>query len=89
MIKDLDLLGHKVKDRVSGFIGIVVSVSYDLSGCIQAYLTPQVAKHAEKRGEGCWVDTKRLERISTRPTMPMPAFNAPDGGEALPAPIHE
>ena len=38
--KHLDLLGHKVKDKVSGFQGVVISMSFDLYGCIQADVRP-------------------------------------------------
>jgi hypothetical protein len=32
----LKLLGTKVRDVVTGFVGIVTSVSFDLYGCVQA-----------------------------------------------------
>jgi len=38
--KHLDLLGHKVKDKVSDFQGVVISMSFDLYGCIQADVRP-------------------------------------------------
>jgi len=33
-------LGLKVKDRVTGFEGVVSTMSFDLYGCIQAAVTP-------------------------------------------------
>jgi len=42
--KHLDLLGHKVTDRVSGFTGVVTSIGFDLYGCIQAVVTPGADK---------------------------------------------
>ena len=38
--KHLDLLGLKVKDRVSDFEGVVISISFDLYGCVQADVRP-------------------------------------------------
>ena len=38
--KHLDLLGHKVKDKVSDYTGVVISISFDLYGCIQADVRP-------------------------------------------------
>lgn len=40
MKKYLDILGHKVSDKVTGFNGVAVSVSFDLYGCIQVVVNP-------------------------------------------------
>ena len=37
----LELLGQKVEDKVTGFRGVVTTISFDLYGCIQAvYFLP-------------------------------------------------
>lgn len=38
----LALLGLKVQDKVTGFKGVISSISFDLYGCVQAAITPSV-----------------------------------------------
>ena len=57
-MKDMHLLGLKVTDQVTGFSGVVTSVGYDLYGCIQAIVTPQLKADATKLEESRWFDTK-------------------------------
>ena len=38
------LLGMKVKDKVTGYSGVVTSLSFDLYGCVQAVITPITGK---------------------------------------------
>lgn len=57
--RHFDLLGRRATDRVTGFCGTVASLCFDLYGCIQALLTPEVdEKH--KLGDGHWFDVSRL-----------------------------
>ena len=39
--KHLDLLGYEVEDKVSNFKGVVISISFDLYGCVQADVRPK------------------------------------------------
>ena len=71
MLKDLKLLGFPVRDRVTGFEGIVSSVGFDLYGCVMAIVTPLVDKD-KKQGEHHWFDTKRLEVTGDKPVMEVP-----------------
>ena len=83
-MKDMNLLGLKVVDSVTGFIGIVTSVSYDLYGCIQAVVVPLVDEKGEI-AEGRWFDTKRLQIIDSTPVMDVPKFDIEiPGGQSLP-----
>jgi hypothetical protein len=82
--KHLELLGFKVRDRVTGFAGVVSSISFDLYGCVQAIVTPEVDK-AGKVGESCWFDVKRLERQSKAPVMDIPDFDEVPGPQSKPA----
>jgi hypothetical protein len=83
----ISLLGSRVTDRVNGFEGVVCSVSFDLSGCIQAFVVPQ-AKDG-KRIEGEWYDVKRLTESGAR-VMDTPKFalelGDEPGGQSLPHP---
>lgn len=69
----LDLLGLKVKDKVTGFKGVVTSLSFDLYGCIQAIVTPEIGKDGNK-GESHWFDVTRLSITSEKPVMDLPDF---------------
>lgn len=72
--KHLDMLGMRVKDRVTGFEGIVSSVMFDLYGCIQAIVTPVVGADG-KVSDSHYFDVNRLEITSTEPVMRRPAFD--------------
>jgi hypothetical protein len=73
MPKDLKLLGKKVRDKVTGFEGIVSSVGFDLYGCVQAVVTPVMAEKG-KLEPGQWFDTKRLFVLDDSPVMTVPTF---------------
>lgn len=84
MNQHFKLLGFKVRDVVSGFEGIAESISFDLYGCIQIALRPELDKKAKpgEFPEGRWFDAKRLKPISKTPVMPVPDFNQPEIGAA-------
>lgn len=72
--KHLDLLGHRVTDRVTGFEGVVASVTFDLYGCIQAVVNPGLDKDG-KLGEQQWFDVNRLDVLDLPPVMSRPEFD--------------
>jgi hypothetical protein len=69
----IKLLGYKAKDQVTGFEGVAASVCFDLYGCVQVVLTPQIGADG-KPGESQWFDAKRLTVTSTEPVMAAPAY---------------
>lgn len=69
----LALLGHMVEDKVTGFMGICESISFDLYGCVQAVVRPRVTDTNQKP-DGQWFDTSRLISRNTVPVMPVPSF---------------
>lgn len=73
--KHIKLLGYKARDKVTGFEGIITSVSFELYGCIQIILTPQ-AKNNNKVEHGDWFDVTRLKIQSKNPVMDLPAFTS-------------
>ncbi len=79
----LALLGFKVRDAVTGFTGVVSSISFDLYGCVQAIVTP--TQKDGKCEDSKWFDTKRLKPISSKPVMEVPTFDVVPGPEAKPA----
>lgn len=76
MIKEtVDLLGYKAKDKVTGYEGTVISVSFDLFGCVQIALKPAMNKEG-KVEEGIWIDVNRITLIETEKgrVMDLPEF---------------
>ena len=72
--KHMDLLGLRVEDRVTGFKGVVASVSFDLYGCIQAMINPGTDKDGKLRDQ-VWFDVNRLEVLDKKPVMDRPDFS--------------
>ena len=68
MQKEMKLLGYKAKDKVTGFTGVITSISFDLYGCIQAAVSSGLTKEG-KVGESYWMDTNRLQILSKAPVM--------------------
>jgi len=71
--KHIELLGKKAKDAVTGFSGVITTVSFDLYGCVQAVITPPVCKEG-KTQEGNWFDVTRLVVNDEQPVMNKPDF---------------
>lgn len=56
----LQLLGTVQKDLVTGFEGMVSSVSFDAYGCIQVVLTPTKVSEDGEMPKLQWFDANRL-----------------------------
>lgn len=74
MEQHIDLLGRKATDKVTGFNGIVTSISFDLYGCVQAVVTPETNDKGEIVG-GSWFDVTRLRTEIDEPVMNIPDFS--------------
>jgi len=82
MNQHLKLLGYRMRDVVTGYEGVVESVSFDLYGCIQAAVRPEMQKDKPTEiPEGRWLDVKRLELVHG-PVMAAPNFDLPEIGSA-------
>ena len=69
------VLGHEVKDRVTGFCGVADSVCFDLYGCVMVSITPKHDMKIDKEKlQGRWFDHKRLEKIGKKAVMECPDF---------------
>lgn len=55
-------LGDKVKDTVTGYVGIIVSVSFWLNGCVQCGVKAPIDKDG-KVLEAEWFDDQQLELV--------------------------
>lgn len=64
----------KVEDRVTGFKGVVASVSFDLYGCVQAIVNPGTDKDGKPK-DSHWFDVNRLRVTSKSPVMERPNFD--------------
>jgi hypothetical protein len=84
MLEYLKLLGLKVRDVVSGFSGVVTSITFDLYGCVQALVSPTEVDKDGKQREREWFDCKRLIVTDKTPIMQQPTFAAVPGGQDLP-----
>lgn len=76
MLNHIELLGWKVKDKVTGFKGTVVHIGLDLFGCVQSLVQPEAIKEKDgiqKVEAQMWFDVSRLEKIGNKPVMePVP-----------------
>jgi len=84
-----NMLGLKVKDKVTNFQGVITSISFDLYGCVQGLLTPGVDKDG-KANDSRWFDMGRLKIIDTKPVMKSPNFKdfLSNGPEDKPIPCN-
>jgi len=73
--KHFEMLGHKGKDKVTGFKGVITSLSFDLYGCVTCILSPPLDKD-KKIVDGRWFDVTRIEITSKKPVMDLPDFVA-------------
>lgn len=86
MNEHFKLLGFKVRDVITGFEGIVDSISFDLYGCVQAIVrAEQDKKKPNETPASYWFDLKRLRPISKTPVMAVPSFVDVPGGADKPA----
>ena len=68
----LSLMGLPAKDKVTGFTGVLTSISFDLYGCIQYVITPKAENG--KVLEGHWMDADRIELLDEARVMDVPDF---------------
>lgn len=73
MERHLELLGLLVTDKVTGFTGVVTTISFELYGCVQAVVKPKMNGKGEIP-DGSWFDVVRLEINSRTPVMQTPNF---------------
>jgi hypothetical protein len=58
----VELLGAKVRDKVTGVVGIVTTVSEHLTGCARAWVERPMNEKGETP-EGLWLDVTRVEVV--------------------------
>jgi hypothetical protein len=61
----LRLLGTRQRDVVTGLTGVVVSICFDINGCIMGALKPPIDKDGKLQAAE-WIDLQRL-KVSGEP----------------------
>ena len=76
-------LGSKVRDKITGFQGIVTGAAEYLTGCIQYAVKPPVDKDG-KMIDAVWLDEDRLELLKDNgePTVTTNGGPQPDAPPA-------
>jgi len=74
MNRHIELLGLRAKDAVTGFNGVITSISFDLYGCVQAVVTPKINADSEIK-DGRWFDVTRLKITGKKRVIALPDFN--------------
>jgi len=69
--KHLALLGKRVADKVTGYTGVIESVSFDLYGCVKVVINPGLDKD-HKLGESRWFDVSRVDVLPDPAVMDPP-----------------
>lgn len=72
----IELMGLEVEDMVTGYKGVVTTVSFDLYGCIQAVVTPKGVNDKGETYPGMWFDVNRLKVLTDQPVMQRPDFTS-------------
>ena len=60
MDKIFNKLGFKGVDRISGYRGVIESVSFDIYGCVQYLLRREVKDNDPNTDVAAWYDEKRI-----------------------------
>jgi hypothetical protein len=77
------MLGHKVRDKVTGFTGIVTGRVEYITGCNQCLVAPAVGSDG-RLADSVWLDEQRLDIESTEPAITLD--NSKFAGFDAPAP---
>ena len=72
--KHISMLGYKGTDMVTGFTGVITSISFDLYGCVQAVITPPINSDGETKS-GSWYDVTRIELTGDARVMEVPNYS--------------
>ena len=72
--KHLALLGFRATDRVTCYKGVITSIGFDLYGCVQAIVTPDVDDKGDVV-DSRWFDIARLRVTGKKPVMEQPDWD--------------
>jgi hypothetical protein len=86
----IQLLGKTATDKITGFSGVIGSVCFDISGCVQALLfarrdsPPQEIAAVGTTSK--FIDVQRLEISDAPAVMPVPDFDRKSQSQQPPTP---
>jgi len=80
-----EVLGIEVKDRITGFVGIITGVASYITGCDQYLVQPE--GDGKKYPDGQWIDVGRLQATSRGNVIQMDEVIEEENGSDIPAPI--
>lgn len=83
MTNRLPVIGDKVRDRITGVVGIVTTHASHLTGCDRMWISP-CAGDDNKTIEGMWVDIDMLEIIEPAVIEKVTYARQAPGGVDLP-----
>jgi hypothetical protein len=75
------ILGEQVKDKITGFSGVVTGITFWLNGCTRVSIQPRELKD-QKPIEAEWFDEQQLELTGSAPLD----FSAKKRGGPMPDP---
>lgn len=78
----LEILGHRVRDTVTGFEGVAEAVEFTLYGCVQAIVRPPFPPGEDSEKHKAMIfDHKRLQIVDSGagPVMAKPTFASVPG----------
>lgn len=64
-LREIDMLGKKFRDVVTGFEGVCTGRADYVSGCSQALIVPPIGPGGEFRA-GEWFDVQRLSQVGNK-----------------------
>ena len=70
----IDNLGKEAKDKVTGYRGILTSISFDLFGCVQYSITPFADEKDKEIKFGHWFDISRVHIFKKKKVMETPNY---------------
>lgn len=85
MSNRLPQLGDEVRNKITGFTGIVTSHAKHLAGCDRLWVEPRVDANG-KSMDGHWLDIDLAEIVRPNVIEPIVYSRAAPGGFDLPAP---
>ncbi len=77
-IRHISSLGYRVVDNVTGFKGVITSISFELYGCIQAIVTSDTGSSDDGscKSTSKWFDVSRLTIVDEiMINVPIPNFD--------------
>lgn len=83
-MKDV-VLGNVVKDRISGFSGVVTCRYQWLNGCLRATVSPQELKDGKPIEPHCF-DVQQLDLVAEKYSAAHVAPTGTPGGDGRPSP---